>query len=453
MAQNIYRRDTKVNLLEITPSSKEIFTIEDSAKHGIMAFGNLRTIGQLLEKDLGLEVRDWDTVFGKGIAGNNSFDISTSIIKFGTGAIGNYSVASGSDTTASGTGSVASGTGTVASGDYSVTSGSDNTASGANSVASGINTTASGDNSHVEGNLTFATSENSHAEGSGTISSGANSHSEGLNTTAEGVSSHAEGNSTSALGIASHTEGSGTTSSGDNSHSEGLNTTASGTNSHAEGNSTSALGIGSHAQGNTTIALNDYSTSIGNYNVGTSTENIFEVGIGELGLEKNGLEVLFDGQVKIPSITYTQQKIGDGSNIATINFIYEKELSILKTPTVEVTLDLIRDINFTLEIGSDTLLKRPINLKQGQSGLIFLKNIEINNSWGVTVDNYWVSTFFGETITVLPNYNIVVCKYEVFDENNISIDIVKNFTPHMNLVLDTARDDYLNISSTEYLVV
>lgn len=35
MAQNIYRRDTEQNLLDLSPSSKEIVTIEDNTKHEI----------------------------------------------------------------------------------------------------------------------------------------------------------------------------------------------------------------------------------------------------------------------------------------------------------------------------------------------------------------------------------------------------------------------------------
>lgn len=172
MAQSIYRRDKLSNLLELLPSTKEIVTVEDNTKHAFLHYGQLRTIAQLLEKGLGIEVRDWDTNFGKGEAGENSFDISTSLEEFGAGATGDYSTASGVDTKASGTHSEASGYMTIASGN--------------NSHAEGSGVNASGDTSHAEGSGTIASGKTSHAEGTGNVASGENSKASGLNNEVTG---------------------------------------------------------------------------------------------------------------------------------------------------------------------------------------------------------------------------------------------------------------------------
>lgn len=73
------------------------------------------------------------------------------------------------------------------------------------SVAEGKDTTASGYVAHAEGYNTTATSY-AHAEGSSTTASAWDSHSEGTGTTASGQGSHAEGERSEASGLFSHAQ-------------------------------------------------------------------------------------------------------------------------------------------------------------------------------------------------------------------------------------------------------
>jgi hypothetical protein len=97
-------------------------------------------------------------------------------------------------------------------GNYSVAEGTQVTASGLASHAEGDDTTASGIYSHAEGAGTTASEFASHAEGNDTTASGGDSHAEGYETTASGSSSHAEGYKTTASGFASHAQNLGTIS-------------------------------------------------------------------------------------------------------------------------------------------------------------------------------------------------------------------------------------------------
>lgn len=88
--------------------------------------------------------------------------------RYSDSAVGNYSVAEGSNTTASGYASHAEGVSTKASGHYSHAEGF-YTTSNAYSHAEGYFTTASGSASHAEGDHTIASGSDSHAAGYGTI--------------------------------------------------------------------------------------------------------------------------------------------------------------------------------------------------------------------------------------------------------------------------------------------
>jgi hypothetical protein len=136
--------------------------------------------------------------------------------------IGNYSVATGINTTASG--------------DYSTSMGANTTASGVVSTAMGNNTNASGNVSTAIGQATTASGNSSTAIGDHTIASGDYSTAMGTSSTASGISSTAMGNNTNASGNVSTAMGQATTASGQNSTAMGENTTASGSNSTAMGN-------------------------------------------------------------------------------------------------------------------------------------------------------------------------------------------------------------------------
>lgn len=209
------------------------------------------------------------------------------------------------------------------------------------SFATGYNTTASGYASHAEGDYTVASLTSSHAEGRNSIASQSGAHAEGHYTTASGeFGSHAEGYGATASGnYGSHAEGSGATASGDyGSHAEGASTIASGigshaegyyTNasgafgSHAEGRGTIASGISSHAQNMSTVATESYQTVIGKYNKATVTGSgttedpyvytdvgnfAFIIGNGTSNItagRSNAFTVSWDGQVVANATGYT----------------------------------------------------------------------------------------------------------------------------------------------------
>ena len=85
------------------------------------------------------------------------------------------------------------------------------------------------------------------------------------------------------------------------SHAEGYGTQATGTTSHAEGENTVAAGHASHAQGIGTIAQNEASFALGMYNVGTSLDTLYELGVGTDDEHRaNALEIYRNGLVIVP---------------------------------------------------------------------------------------------------------------------------------------------------------
>ena len=117
--------------------------------------------------------------------------------KSGT-AVGQYSVALGSNATASGKKSVAIGDNVTASGSASFACGAMCTASGSLSHAEGFFCTAGADSSHAEGCLTQALGQQSHSEGNNTIAKGNFQHVQGtFNIKDEdGIYAHIIGNGT-----------------------------------------------------------------------------------------------------------------------------------------------------------------------------------------------------------------------------------------------------------------
>lgn len=166
-------------------------------------------------------------------------------------------------------------------GNYSVAIGTDNTASGYCSFAGGKESVASSQNSFAMGSkITYLDTT--------------------YYTTASDLDAHAEGMGTQATNDAAHAEGTLTTASGDSSHSEGYRTTASGFAAHAEGDGTVASGNRSHAQNTHTTAAYDNQTAIGIYN-SNSSSNAFEIGNGTSSNPQNAFTVDWSGNVNIPS--------------------------------------------------------------------------------------------------------------------------------------------------------
>jgi trimeric autotransporter adhesin len=120
-------------------------------------------------------------------------------------------------------------------GDYSVATGYNTTASGLSSTAIGNSSTASGIYSLAMGSGVTASGGTSTAMGSGTAASGPSSTAMGSSTAASGPVSTAMGEVTAASGWASTAMGSVTTASGDYSTAMGRGTLASGGFSTAMG--------------------------------------------------------------------------------------------------------------------------------------------------------------------------------------------------------------------------
>lgn len=134
-----------------------------------------------------------------------------------------------------------------------------NIAVGQWSIAEGSETIARGRASHVEGVYGQALQDGTHVEGYGCKATGYWSHAEGEMTIVSSYASHAEGSYTTmpdgstrystAAGYASHTEGGGCHTTGVASHAEGIGTTANGRCAHAEGTYTIASGKAQHVEG------------------------------------------------------------------------------------------------------------------------------------------------------------------------------------------------------------
>jgi hypothetical protein len=163
--------------------------------------------------------------------------------------LGNYTIASGENSTAMGYS-------TTASGPYSTAMGYRTTASGIYSTAMGNYTTASDYSSTAMGNYTTASGIYSTAMGNYTTASSASSTAMGDHATASGYNSTAMGSGTTASGYNSTTMGVGTRASGDSSTAMGSGTTASANSSTAMGFYTTASGYSSTAMGYQTTATN-----------------------------------------------------------------------------------------------------------------------------------------------------------------------------------------------------
>lgn len=165
---------------------------------------------------------------------------------------------------------------------------------------------AVGNYSVAEGTDTTASSFCSHSEGHLSTASGANAHAEGAGTTASGGASHAEGGQTTASNAVAHAEGSLTVASGYASHAEGYETKATGEASHAEGRKSQASGLNSHASGLNTMASSDNQTAIGKHNVeDTAGKYAFIVGNGtSTAARSNAFTVDWDGNVEASGALY-----------------------------------------------------------------------------------------------------------------------------------------------------
>ncbi len=108
----------------------------------------------------------------------------------------------------------------------------------------------------------------------------------------------------------------------DYSYSRGINVSSRGFGSNSEGYGTIANGHLSSSYGFFTIAKNNYSFATGLFNTGTSTETIYEIGIGVSDTERaNALEVYLDGRIIAPSLTVA--KINTPKSLITKEYLEE----------------------------------------------------------------------------------------------------------------------------------
>nr|HPR31204.1 tail fiber domain-containing protein [Prolixibacteraceae bacterium] len=220
--------------------------------------------------------------------------------------IGNYSFASGMNTTARGSVSTAMGNSTNATGDYSTALGFGSTASGNYSVAIGNMANAAGNSSFAMGYYTTASDlyattmgqftkaddtcstamgYKSVASGERSIATGDSCNASGFASSAMGSHSSASGDYSTAMGIHSEATGENSVAIGisaaaghDNAISIGFETEATGQNSVAIGTQTVAGGDPSFAIGYEVIANGNSSTAMGNYVSTNSMGGSFIIG-------------------------------------------------------------------------------------------------------------------------------------------------------------------------------
>jgi len=101
MSNIIIRSDSLLNLQRLLPTLKEIAISEDLQRHTITLDKKLRIVSQMLHKDLGHEMRDFDLNNKRLTLGLNAIDFST-VSEVPSGASGDYSFSSGKDVTSSG---------------------------------------------------------------------------------------------------------------------------------------------------------------------------------------------------------------------------------------------------------------------------------------------------------------------------------------------------------------
>jgi len=189
MSGVLQRRDTFLNLTDLLPSDRELVQIEDLQRYGLKLKGDFRIVSQMLHRDAGHEMREYDEFLKKGKIGYKALDFSFANDgdPLGVGALGHTAVTFGQATTASGIHSFAIGNLTKATGENSIAKGLSTLSSGKNSQASGENSIASGENSIASGVNTLSSGKNSQAYGDGTIASGENSFANGNKSYLPGI--------------------------------------------------------------------------------------------------------------------------------------------------------------------------------------------------------------------------------------------------------------------------
>jgi hypothetical protein len=193
-----------------------------------------------------------------GNIGQDAVDLSFSgVASTVLGATGNFSFASGQQTTAAGFSSTAMGYLSLAQSSYAVAMGFCDTAIGLGAIAAGYYASATNDFSVSIGNRTIASGINA-------IAMGERSNASGINAIAMGDRAAAMGNHAVALGIADTATGTGSFAAGYFARATGEFSVAIGYDANAAGHSALALGRGCEALGTSSTAVGFRTTATGN---------------------------------------------------------------------------------------------------------------------------------------------------------------------------------------------
>ncbi len=191
--------------------------------------------------------------------------------------IGNYSFASGINTTASGEASTAMGNSTAAIGKNSTVIGNNSLASGQNAIALGDSLMSAGKSTFVTGFQAMANGNYAIAMGDSVRARGENAIAMGYDTEASAKGAFASGTHVSALKDYSVAMGNNTTANGINSTVLGKNSLASGENAIALGDSVMAAGKSAFVTGYQAMANGNYAIAMGD-SVMASGENSIAMG-------------------------------------------------------------------------------------------------------------------------------------------------------------------------------
>ncbi len=213
-------------------------------------------------------------------------------------AMGNQTTASGNVSTAFGYQTVANGFAATGFGNATEASGDVSTAMGVNTVASGFASTAFGYDTEASGDQSFASGDRAQAQGTNSVALGSQTLASGQNAVAAGILTVASGNNAVAMGYQAKAAGTGSFTSGNASEANGLYSVAIGEQAKAEGDYAIALGRNVIAQAFNSMAAGRYNIAAGDAHNWVATDPLFVIGNGtNAGSRNNAVTVLKNGNV------------------------------------------------------------------------------------------------------------------------------------------------------------
>lgn len=251
---------------------------------------------------------------------------------------------------------------------------------------------------------------------------------------ATGFNSFAIGQMTTASGMYTFAGGWDAISSGSTSFSYGKDTIASGDYSIALGSQAQALGESSIAVGEDSTtsvaaytgvamglavnAVNQSQSVFGKYNVGTSLDTIFEIGIGAWDARANGFEVYTDGTATLPGATIDEINARGTSAIPTKEYVDSSTIELqagqLFAVNEIVSSDGISYNSFGMSVDTtDTHLivgtpNDPLNATGGGVAYIYNKDgsgeVRLKSANQTDNDSYGMAVAISDTKAVVGAY-------------------------------------------------